>query len=130
MLSDPNMEPEARERLAWMHVEALNHALRGIPTEKIRHHTCYGLNHGPRMNDIPLIDVVPFMLAINAGAHSFEVANPRHYHEWRHLGGREAARGQDPHPGPDRSRHQLRRAPRADRRVHRASTPTWSGVRT
>ena len=35
------------------------------------------------MNDIPLLDVVPFMLAINAGAHSFEVANPRHYHEWR-----------------------------------------------
>jgi 5-methyltetrahydropteroyltriglutamate--homocysteine methyltransferase len=83
MLSDPSLEPDERERMAWMHVEALNHALRGIPTDQIRHHTCYGLNHGPRMNDIPLIDVVPFMLAINAGAHSFEVANPRHYHEWR-----------------------------------------------
>jgi 5-methyltetrahydropteroyltriglutamate--homocysteine methyltransferase len=83
MLSDPNMDADARERLAWTHVEALNHALRDIPMEKIRHHTCYGLNHGPRMNDIPLVDVVPFMLAINAGAHSFEVANPRHYHEWR-----------------------------------------------
>jgi 5-methyltetrahydropteroyltriglutamate--homocysteine methyltransferase len=83
MLSDPSMERDERERMAWMHVEALNHALRGIPTDQIRHHTCYGLNHGPRMNDIPLIDVVPFMLAINAGAHSFEVANPRHYHEWR-----------------------------------------------
>ena len=71
------------ERLAWMHVEALNHALRGIPPESIRHHTCYGLNHGPRMNDIPLATAVPFMLAINAGAYSFEVANPRHYHEWR-----------------------------------------------
>ena len=83
MLSDPTVEPEARERSAWVHVEALNHALRDIPAEKIRHHTCYGLNHGPRMNDIALIDAVPFMLAINAGAHSFEVANPRHYHEWR-----------------------------------------------
>ncbi len=83
MLSDPTMEQEAREKLAWAHVEALNHALRDIPTDKIRHHTCYGLNHGPRMNDIPLLDVTPFMLAINAGAHSFEVANPRHYHEWR-----------------------------------------------
>jgi 5-methyltetrahydropteroyltriglutamate--homocysteine methyltransferase len=83
MLSDPGMEPAARQRMAWMHVEALNHALRDIPADRIRHHTCYGLNHGPRMNDIPLIDVVPFMLAINAGAHSFEVANPRHYHEWR-----------------------------------------------
>jgi len=83
MLSDPGTEPAARQRMAWMHVEALNHALRDIPADRIRHHTCYGLNHGPRMNDIPLIDVVPFMLAINAGAHSFEVANPRHYHEWR-----------------------------------------------
>src|SRR4029450_10288770 len=68
MLSDPNLEPAERERMAWMHVEALNHALRGIPTDQIRHHTCYGLNHGPRMNDIPLIDVVPVMLATNARA--------------------------------------------------------------
>lgn len=83
ILSDPTEDPEGRERTAWQHVEALNHALRDIPTDKIRHHTCYGLNHGPRMNDIPLIDAVPFMLAIHAGAHSFEVANPRHYHEWR-----------------------------------------------
>ena len=83
MLSDPTKEPAERERMAWMHIEALNHALRGIPAEQIRHHTCYGLNHGPRMNDIPLRTAVPFMLAINAGASSFEVANPRHYHEWR-----------------------------------------------
>jgi 5-methyltetrahydropteroyltriglutamate--homocysteine methyltransferase len=83
LLSDPTKETAERRRLASMHVEALNHALRDIPPEQIRHHTCYGLNHGPRMNDIPLIEAVPFMLAINAGAHSFEVANPRHYHEWR-----------------------------------------------
>ena len=83
MLSDPSMDEGEREKAAWVHVEALNHALRGIPTEQIRHHTCYGLNHGPRMNDIPLIKAVPFMLAISAGANSFEVANPRHYHEWR-----------------------------------------------
>ena len=83
MLSDPTMEKKERERLAWIHVEALNQALRDIPPESVRHHTCYGLNHGPRMNDIPLTDAVPFMLKINAGAHSFEVANPRHYHEWR-----------------------------------------------
>ena len=64
-------------------MEALNHALRGIPEDRIRLHTCYGLNHGPRLNDIPLADVVPVMLRINAGAYSFEVANPRHQHEWR-----------------------------------------------
>ena len=67
MLSDPSMDEGEREKAAWIHVEALNHALRGIPTEQIRHHTCYGLNHGPRMNDIPLIKAVPFMLAISAG---------------------------------------------------------------
>ena len=83
LLSDPTLEQAERERRAWVHVEALNNALRGIPPEMVRHHTCYGLNHGPRMNDIPLIQVVPFMLAIAAGAHSFEVANPRHYHEWK-----------------------------------------------
>ncbi len=83
MLSDPTMEKKERDRLGWIHVEALNHALRDIPPSSVRHHTCYGLNHGPRMNDIPLIEVVPYMLKINAGAHSFEVANPRHYHEWR-----------------------------------------------
>ncbi len=82
LLSDHTLEPDERTRQAWVHVEALNHAIRDIPAESIRHHTCYGLNHGPRMNDIDLIVAIPFMLAINAGAHSFEVANPRHYHEW------------------------------------------------
>jgi 5-methyltetrahydropteroyltriglutamate--homocysteine methyltransferase len=83
MLSNPRLDEAERHRMAWLHVEALNHALRDIPADRIRHHTCYGLNHGPRMNDIPLLEAVPFMLAIDAGAHSFEVANPRHYHEWR-----------------------------------------------
>ena len=65
------------------HVELVNHALRGIPPEQVRYHTCYGLNHGPRVHDVPLADVVDLMLAVNAGAYSFEVANPRHQHEWR-----------------------------------------------
>jgi 5-methyltetrahydropteroyltriglutamate--homocysteine methyltransferase len=69
--------------LAGQHVEALNHALRDIPTDKVRHHTCYGLNHGPRLTDVPMAKVVPFMLKINAGAYSFEVANPRHQHEYK-----------------------------------------------
>ena len=119
MLSDPTMDEGEREKAAWVHVEALNHALRGIPTEQIRHHTCYGLNHGPRMNDIPLIKAVPFMLAINAGANSFEVANPRHYHEWRIWEDIDAARGPHPDARPARPRHELRRASRADRRLPR-----------
>jgi len=83
LTDDGRSDPADRRRRAQEHVEALNHALRGIPEDRIRLHTCYGLNHGPRLNDIPLADVVPVMLQINAGAYSFEVANPRHQHEWR-----------------------------------------------
>ncbi len=83
LTDDGHSDPAERERRANEHVEALNHALRGIAQDRIRLHTCYGLNHGPRLNDIPLADVVPVMLRINAGAYSFEVANPRHQHEWK-----------------------------------------------
>ena len=82
-LGDAHKPIEERHREANEAIDTLNHALRGIPTEKIRHHTCYGLNHGPRLTDIDLRDAVPFMLRINAGAYSFEVANPRHQHEWK-----------------------------------------------
>lgn len=84
-LSDPTKSIETRERAASSHVEIVNHALRGIPPEKIRHHTCYGLNHGPRLTDIDLKDAMKFAFTINAGAYSFEVMNPRHMHEWRQL---------------------------------------------
>ena len=83
LTDDGRSDPAERRRRAEEHVEVLNHALRGIPEDRIRLHTCYGLNHGPRLNDLPLADVVPVMLTINAGAYSFEVANPRHQHEWR-----------------------------------------------
>ncbi|MGE3284633.1 MAG: cobalamin-independent methionine synthase II family protein [Pseudonocardia sp.] len=80
---NPATTPEQRRADAELHIEILNHALRGIPPEKIRLHTCYGLNHGPRIHDIDFRDVAPLMLKINAGAYSFEVANPRHQHEWK-----------------------------------------------
>ena len=83
ILGDPAKPVAEREAEANETIETLNHALRDIPTEKIRHHTCYGLNHGPRLTDVDLAYVAPFMLRISAGAHSFEVANPRHQHEWR-----------------------------------------------
>jgi 5-methyltetrahydropteroyltriglutamate--homocysteine methyltransferase len=82
-LSDPARTPEERDQAANAHVDAVNNALRDIPPDRVRHHTCYGLNHGPRLTDIPLRDAVPYMLRINAGAYSFEVANPRHMHEYR-----------------------------------------------
>jgi 5-methyltetrahydropteroyltriglutamate--homocysteine methyltransferase len=64
-------------------VEALNHALRNIPPEKVRHHTCYGINMGPRVHDLELKHVIDIILSIRAGAYSFEAANPRHEHEWK-----------------------------------------------
>jgi 5-methyltetrahydropteroyltriglutamate--homocysteine methyltransferase len=79
----PGTTERGRRAAAQEHVELLNHTLRGISPEGIRYHTCYGLNHGPRIHDVPLAEVVGPMLAVNAGAYSFEVANPRHQHEWR-----------------------------------------------
>jgi 5-methyltetrahydropteroyltriglutamate--homocysteine methyltransferase len=65
-----------------MYVAALNHGLHGIPPEKIRYHTCYGINEGPRVHDAPLRDMVEVVLKVNAGAYSFEAANARHEHEY------------------------------------------------
>ncbi len=80
---DPATTPDQRRVAASKHVELVNYALRGLPTDRVRFHTCYGLNHGPRLHDVPLAEVVDLMLEVNAGAYSFEVANPRHQHEWR-----------------------------------------------
>ena len=70
---------------AWAErrVEALNHALRGIPEEKVRYHTCFAINMGPRVHDMELRHFIDIMTRIKAGAYSFEAANPRHEHEWR-----------------------------------------------
>ena len=78
----PDLTLEQWRKWAEMRVETLNHALRNIPAEKIRHHTCYGINMGPRVHDLELKDVVDVILNIRAGAYSFEAANPRHEHEW------------------------------------------------
>jgi 5-methyltetrahydropteroyltriglutamate--homocysteine methyltransferase len=70
----------AEERIAY-----LNHALRGLPEDRIRFHTCYGVNFGPRVSDLQLEDLIDLIFTIKAGAYSFEAANPRHEHEWRIL---------------------------------------------
>src|SRR6185436_18389141 len=70
-------------RWAEVRVEALNHALRGIPRDRVRFHTCYSINMGPRVHDMELRDIVDVILKVRAGAYSFEAANPRHEHEWR-----------------------------------------------
>lgn len=71
-----------RRKTAEMYVEALNHGLRGIPSEKVRFHTCYGINEGPRVHDAPLKDILDDMFKVNADAYSFEAANARHEHEY------------------------------------------------
>ena len=68
---------------AGTRVAALNHALRGLPADRIRYHTCYSINIGPRVHDLELKNIVDTMLSIDAGAYSFEAANPRHEHEWK-----------------------------------------------
>ena len=64
-------------------IEALNHALRGIPEDRIRYHLCYGSWHAPHVSDAPLEEIVDLILRVNAGAYSIEAANVRHEHEWR-----------------------------------------------
>jgi 5-methyltetrahydropteroyltriglutamate--homocysteine methyltransferase len=71
------------KRFTMKRVEALNHAIRGLPAERIRFHLCWGSWHGPHTTDLPMADIVDVMLAINAGAYSFEAANARHEHEWK-----------------------------------------------
>jgi len=79
----PDLDHAGMRKWAELRVAALNHALKGIPEEKVRHHTCYGINMGPRVHDLELKHIVEVILRIRAGAYSFEAANPRHEHEWR-----------------------------------------------
>jgi 5-methyltetrahydropteroyltriglutamate--homocysteine methyltransferase len=73
--------PEYR-KYAEMRVDALNHALRGIPREKVRLHVCWGSHHGPHHDDIPLKDIIDLIFRVNAGSYSVEASNPCHEHEW------------------------------------------------
>jgi 5-methyltetrahydropteroyltriglutamate--homocysteine methyltransferase len=74
---------EAYKRFTMVRVEALNHAIRGLPPDRVRFHLCWGSWHGPHVTDLPMRDIVEVMLQINAGAYSFEAANARHEHEYR-----------------------------------------------
>jgi 5-methyltetrahydropteroyltriglutamate--homocysteine methyltransferase len=65
-----------------MQIEAYNHALRGIPEERVRYHLCWGSMNTPHTSDVPLKEIVDLILRINAQAYSIEAANPRHEHEW------------------------------------------------
>ena len=80
---EPDMSVDDVRRWANHYVELLNHILRDLPPERIRHHTCYGINMGPRVHDIEFKHLVDIVLKIRANYYSFEAANPRHEHEWK-----------------------------------------------
>jgi 5-methyltetrahydropteroyltriglutamate--homocysteine methyltransferase len=75
--------PQHYREWAELRVEALNHALRGIPEDRVRYHVCFGSWHVPHVADAPLENIVDLILRVRAGAYSIEAANVRHEHEWR-----------------------------------------------
>jgi 5-methyltetrahydropteroyltriglutamate--homocysteine methyltransferase len=79
---EPGLDGKQMKRRAEIYVEAINVALKGIPAERVRFHTCYGINEGPRLYEAALSDIIQYVLKINAGSYSFEAANPRHEHEY------------------------------------------------
>jgi 5-methyltetrahydropteroyltriglutamate--homocysteine methyltransferase len=82
MLS-PNESADDIRKWARKRIDVLNHALRNIPPDRVRHHTCYGINIGPRTSDLELKYLADLIVTIRAGFYSFEMANPRHEHEWQ-----------------------------------------------
>jgi 5-methyltetrahydropteroyltriglutamate--homocysteine methyltransferase len=76
------LDDAQKKRRAQIYVEATNAALKGIPADKVRFHTCYGINEGPRLYEAALADIIEYVLKIDAGSFSFEAANPRHEHEY------------------------------------------------
>ena len=88
ILVDPRLDDAGKDRKANTYVDAINYSTRNIPEEKIRFHTCYGINEGPRIHEASGGEVAKYMMNIKAGSYSFEAANPRHehdYHIWETL---------------------------------------------
>ena len=79
---EPGLDKAQMRRRAEIYVEASNVALTGIQAERVRFHTCYGINEGPRLYEASLPEIIEYVLKINAGSYSFEAANPRHEHEY------------------------------------------------
>jgi 5-methyltetrahydropteroyltriglutamate--homocysteine methyltransferase len=95
----PPMSDAEYRRWAGLRVEALNHALRGIPEERSRYHICWGSWNGPHAFDVPLQNIIDLVLKVRVGHYSFEAANPRHAHEWRVWEGVKLAPGKILIPG-------------------------------
>jgi 5-methyltetrahydropteroyltriglutamate--homocysteine methyltransferase len=81
-ITRPDLGVAECRKWAELRVEALNAAIAGIPADRIRFHTCYSINMGPRVHDMQLKDIIDIIVKVRAGGYSFEAANPRHEHEW------------------------------------------------
>ena len=79
----PPATMEDYRRWAQVRVDALNHALRGLPEDRVRYHICWGSFNTPHIGDIPAEDIIDLVLQVNAGSYLIEMGNPRHEHEWR-----------------------------------------------
>ncbi|WP_089720382.1 cobalamin-independent methionine synthase II family protein [Candidatus Entotheonella palauensis] len=79
---NPEPSVEDYQKFSMIRVEAINHAIAGLPKDRIRFHLCWGSWHGPHTTDIAMRDIVDVMLAIDCHAYSFEAGNVRHEHEW------------------------------------------------
>jgi 5-methyltetrahydropteroyltriglutamate--homocysteine methyltransferase len=96
---DPAPTGAEYRRFAMQRVDALNHALSGLPEDRVRYHVCWGSWPGPHSTDIDLKEIVDVVLAINAGCYSVEAANPRHEHEYHVWETRKLADGKMLMPG-------------------------------
>ncbi len=81
--SNPGISLEECRRFIAGQIEVLNYTFRGVPQDRVRYHTCYSTNVGPRVHDLPLKDYADLLVEINAGGYLIEAANVRHEHEWR-----------------------------------------------
>jgi 5-methyltetrahydropteroyltriglutamate--homocysteine methyltransferase len=82
-MANPEPSFDEYKNFAMVRVEALNHALRGLPEDRIRYHICWGSWHGPHTTDLPLRNIVDVLLRVRVGAYSIEAGNVRHEHEWK-----------------------------------------------
>lgn len=71
VLTDVELNDKQKAAKVSLDVEAINHSIKGIPEDRIRFHTCYGINQGPRVHEPELPDLIDSVLQVNAGAYSF-----------------------------------------------------------
>ena len=117
---EPDLDRAQMRRRAEIYVEATNTALKGIAPEKVRFHTCYGINEGPRLYEAALADIIDYVLKINAGSYSFRSRQSAPRARIPSVRARKARRRQGDLSGHDHACQQHRRASGIDRRAHRA----------